>query len=72
MRADLQMREICLAVIAEGERIDREPGLGREQIECVTSEGRILGQVIHARVANLAGGMLRWRAEGHPVAGGKS
>jgi rhodanese-related sulfurtransferase len=22
-------------------------------------------------VANLAGGMLRWRAEGHPVVGGR-
>jgi sulfur dioxygenase len=22
-------------------------------------------------VANLAGGMLRWRAEGHPVEGGR-
>ncbi|RJF97004.1 MBL fold metallo-hydrolase [Noviherbaspirillum cavernae] len=25
-----------------------------------------------AQVANLAGGMLRWRAEGHPVVGGKA
>jgi rhodanese-related sulfurtransferase len=31
----------------------------------------ILQQAGFAEVANLAGGMLRWRAEGHPVVGGK-
>ena len=30
----------------------------------------LLKQAGFARVANLAGGMLRWRAEGHPVEGG--
>lgn len=30
----------------------------------------ILGALGFAKVANLAGGMLRWRAEGHPVEGG--
>jgi rhodanese-related sulfurtransferase len=29
----------------------------------------ILGKLGYTRVANLAGGMLRWRAEGHPVVG---
>jgi rhodanese-related sulfurtransferase len=32
----------------------------------------ILSMAGFAEVANLAGGMLRWRAEGHPVEGGKS
>jgi rhodanese-related sulfurtransferase len=29
-----------------------------------------LGKAGFAQVANLAGGMLRWRAAGHPVMGG--
>ena len=32
----------------------------------------ILQQAGFERVANLAGGMLRWRAEDHPVEGGRS
>lgn len=32
----------------------------------------ILVQAGFADVANLAGGMLRWRAEGHPIAGGSA
>ena len=30
----------------------------------------LLGKAGFAQVANLAGGMLRWRAHGHPVVGG--
>jgi rhodanese-related sulfurtransferase len=30
----------------------------------------LLGKAGFVAVANLAGGMLRWRAAGHPVAGG--
>jgi sulfur dioxygenase len=32
----------------------------------------ILQQTGFSKVANLAGGMLRWRAEGHPVEGGRT
>jgi rhodanese-related sulfurtransferase len=32
----------------------------------------ILQQAGFDRIANLSGGMLRWRAEGAPVEGGKS
>jgi rhodanese-related sulfurtransferase len=31
----------------------------------------LLQQAGFTAVANLAGGMLRWRAEGHPVDGGR-
>ena len=52
---------------------------------CATADGRgvprrsrsaqavdILVQAGFADVANLGGGMLRWRAEGHPIAGGSA
>ena len=47
------MREIRLAIVPKGERIDGEPGSGGEKAEVVAAERCVLDQIIHARFADL-------------------
>ena len=45
----LKVWELSLAVIAEGEGVDRQAGFGGGQTHRVRAEGRVLHKIIHAR-----------------------
>src|SRR6266849_7294836 len=53
MPAVLQMWKLCLAIVAEGEGIDREAGGSRDQLHKMAAERRIRHQVVHPWLANI-------------------
>jgi rhodanese-related sulfurtransferase len=70
------IRSACLIPLGELERRHGELSKDQPTVAVCRAGGRsaqataILTQAGFDRVANLAGGMLRWRAEGHAVDGG--
>src|SRR5262249_27628897 len=53
----LEVRELRLAIISEGEGVDGEAGPARDEFDRVAPERRILHQVVHPRLVHLDIGM---------------